>query len=225
VKFYKLSSSGPVVEYLVTTIQNHLKKDQKVLWMVTGGSAIKVAAKASHKLGNSNLRNLYVTLTDERYVPASHEDANWKQLQDAGFNLPEAQLRPVLSNQSIEQTTQHYANILQEVLSEADYKIGLFGMGPDGHIAALFPHFPQVDEEELYATALTNSPKPPPKRLMMTPRSIKELDEAVIFACGAEKKEALDNLGKKLKPSEQPAQILKTLPRLTIYNDQIGEKI
>jgi 6-phosphogluconolactonase len=223
VKLYKITSVVPVAAYLIETITKHLQKGQKVLWLVTGGSAIGVAALVSQKLNGADLANLSVTLTDERFVPPNSSDSNWKQLQDAGFSLPKGRLFPILNNEEMDQTTQHYADILQKVLDEADYKIGLFGMGPDGHVAALFPGFPQVEKEQLYATSLNNSPKPPPQRLTMTIPAIKELDEAIIFACGKEKKSALEKLNQSLDPYEQPAQILKTLPKLTVYNDQIGE--
>lgn len=224
-KIYKTTTGALAADYLASAIQTHLSSGQKVLWFVTGGSSVKVAAEASKKLAGTNLENLYISLTDERFVPVDDSESNWKQLTDAGFKLTGAHAFPVLSNEDMEQTTENYAKILQTVLDNTNYKIGFFGMGPDGHVAALFPNHAGVQEEGAYAVSLTDSPKPPPKRLTMTVRAIKQLDEAVIFACGMEKKKALENLQKDLSLTEQPAQILKSLPKLTIYNDQIGEEI
>jgi pantothenate kinase len=65
-KFYKIQSIEPAVSYLHEIIDKHLEQGGKVLWLVTGGSAIKVAADVSKKISSSkNLARLFVTLTDE----------------------------------------------------------------------------------------------------------------------------------------------------------------
>jgi 6-phosphogluconolactonase len=223
-KFEKISSIDPVVVYLAKTIQEHLKLNEKVTLLVTGGSAIAVAAEVSNKLRGKNLDNLYVALTDERFVDQDDADSNWKQLNEAGFDLQSAHLYPVLNGQDISHTSSHFSEILHELLDSPGYKIGLFGMGSDGHIAALFPHHPLVNEVHNYASWLEDSPKPPPMRVSMTTAAIKKLDEAVLFVRGKEKKLLLERLRSDVPATIQPAQILKSLPKLTIFNDQIGEE-
>jgi len=225
VQFKKIKLSETAENYLVQVIIEHLDKDETVTWLVAGGSVVSVAVKASYKLASQNLSRLFVTLTDERYVPAKNPDSNWQQLLDAGWHLPGANLFPILKNEDIENTTSQYDRILHKVLDGPGYKIGLFGIGPDGHIAALFPHSPQLEEEKLYAVYLDNSPKPPSKRLTMTLSAIQKLDEAIIFAMGPGKKPAIQNLTKDLPIDLQPAQVLKKLPKLTIFNNQIGEAL
>ena len=44
----------------------------------------------------------------------------------------------------------------------------MLGVGPDGHIASLFPGFPQLDVDDQIAVAVTDSPKPPPERISLT---------------------------------------------------------
>lgn len=226
-KFYKSDSAKPAVDYLKDTIVEHLNLGERVLWLVTGGSAITIAVEVSKGLAssNTNLANLSVTLTDERFVPANDNDSNWKQLLDKGFRLPGAQLLPILNETDIDETTMHYGAILSDALNSIDYGIGMFGMGPDGHIGALFPGYPELNENKLLAVHLNNSPKPPPLRMTMTIPAIMLLDEAVICANGEEKKPMLEKLKQDIDISEQPAQILKRLPKLTIFNNQIGEKV
>ena len=48
--FQKVTSSQPVVEYLVGVLTEKLATGQKVLWLVPGGSAIGVAAEVSQQL-------------------------------------------------------------------------------------------------------------------------------------------------------------------------------
>lgn len=44
----------------------------------------------------------------------------------------------------------------------------MLGIGPDGHIASLFPGFPQLDVTDRIAVGVTGSPKPPPERISLT---------------------------------------------------------
>jgi 6-phosphogluconolactonase len=44
----------------------------------------------------------------------------------------------------------------------------MLGVGPDGHIASLFPGFPQLDVTDAIAVGVTGSPKPPPERISLT---------------------------------------------------------
>ena len=57
----------------------------------------------------------------------------------------------------------------------------------------------------------------------MTPKALSQLDAAVVYAAGSAKKPALDSLKTGTDPSEQPAQYLKNINNVFIFNDQIGE--
>ena len=62
----------------------------------------------------------------------------------------------------------------------------LLGIGPDGHVASLFPNHPLTSATEGWALAITDSPKPPPERI--TPHTLKHegmLPYVTIEAYGA----------------------------------------
>jgi 6-phosphogluconolactonase len=48
-----------------------------------------------------------------------------------------------------------------------EFDLVMLGMGPDGHVASLFPGFPQLDSEDV-TVPVTGSPKPPPERVSLT---------------------------------------------------------
>jgi 6-phosphogluconolactonase len=60
-----------------------------------------------------------------------------------------------------------YAAELREHGS-GDFDVVMLGIGPDGHIASLFPGFPQLDVTDRIAVGVTGSPKPPPERISLT---------------------------------------------------------
>jgi 6-phosphogluconolactonase/glucosamine-6-phosphate isomerase/deaminase len=217
--YKKVSSAEPVINYLTGLLKSKLASGEKVLWLVPGGSSIGVAAAVSRNLTGLDLSNLTVTLTDERYGPMGHPDSNWLQLEQAGFHLPGAQLVPVLHGHSVEETTAEYARHLQEYCQGAAYCLGFFGMGPDGHAAGILPGSPAVTAAAWAASYQT----PDFLRVTMTPPAIAALDEVVVYAMGEAKSEALGNLQKALPLNEQPAQALKEVTKLTVFNDQIGD--
>jgi len=216
--FKKITSTKPVIDYLVKILNSRLESGQKVFWLVTGGSAIAIAVEVSKQLDEKLLHNLTITLTDERYGIVGHRDSNWQQLKDNGFSLPTATLKPVLSGEPMPETTANFAKMLKAMFREADFSLGLFGIGPDGHTAGILPGSSAVNEKSLahgYDGGIY-------QRITMTVPAIAKLDEAVVYVVGEPKWAVLDQLERDLPLSKQPAQILKQVPKLTIFNDYKG---
>ncbi|RWW79557.1 hypothetical protein BHE74_00012140, partial [Ensete ventricosum] len=63
----------------------------------------------------------------------------------------------------------------------------LLGIGPDGHVASLFPHHPALELKEEWVTYITDSPKPPPERITFTLPVINSASNVAIVATGEEK--------------------------------------
>lgn len=204
-----------VADFVANAILNQLKSGKKVLFFVPGGSSIDVAVKVAEILRGYSHQNLTVTLTDERYGPIDHFNSNYFQLLEKGFSLPEAKLIPVLIDEDCNITTEKFNAILKEELKSANYKIGLFGIGVDGHTAGILPDSIVVQSQDLVCSYDT----PVFSRITITPKVIEKLDEAVVWAQGAEKWEVLKELNKEVDINLMPAQILKKVPLLTIFTN------
>lgn len=63
----------------------------------------------------------------------------------------------------------------------------LLGMGPDGHVASLFPNHPLVHETSRWVTFIKDSPKPPPERITFTFPVINSSANIALVATGAGK--------------------------------------
>ena len=64
-------------------------------------------------------------------------------------------------------------------------------MGPDGHIASLFPERGGIREDKLSVISVRNSPKPPPERLSLTLPTINSSARVWLVVAGADKAAAL----------------------------------
>lgn len=220
IRYIKVSDSRPVVDHLADTIKKRLDSGQRVFWLIPGGSAIAIAVAVGKRLADVDARSLHVTLTDERYGPVGHRDSNWQQLIDAGFDIPSAQLAPVLTGDDIDETIRAFVVYLETQLASADYSIGLFGMGADGHTAGVLPGDSAAIGDDLVKHYSADDYQ----RVTMTLAAIARLDEAAVYAVGPEKIDALEKLQKEFTLEEQPAQILKRVAVSTIYNDLRGDE-
>ncbi|MCW2939428.1 MAG: 6-phosphogluconolactonase [Actinomycetia bacterium] len=66
------------------------------------------------------------------------------------------------------------------------FDILMLGLGPDAHVASLFPEMPALYDERP-VVAVRGAPKPPPTRLSLTLPSIRAAKEVWIIAAGPEK--------------------------------------
>jgi 6-phosphogluconolactonase/glucosamine-6-phosphate isomerase/deaminase len=212
-------TNSPIDEAAVRAskiIKQHLENNEKVLWLLSGGSSLTIATKAGNLLKDLNLSNLFISLTDERYGPIGHPDENYKQLLGSGFSLNGAYIYRPLNGKSISETTADFIDWLKDKLDICDYKIGIFGFGTDGHTAGIKPNSVAVQSSNLAEYFIGNDFR----RITITFETIKQLDEAIIQASGVDKKPIINDLmTKNLSIEIQPAKILKTIPIATLYTN------
>ena len=77
----------------------------------------------------------------------------------------------------------------------------MLGVGPDGHVASLFPGFPQLDVDDAIAVAVTDSPKPPPERISLTFAALNRPTRCGSWSAGPDKAEAV---ARALAPATPP---------------------
>jgi 6-phosphogluconolactonase len=69
--------------------------------------------------------------------------------------------------------------------------VHLLGMGGEGHINSLFPDTPAVREATRLVVAVTDSPKPPPRRISLTLPAIRQSREVWLVVSGEAKADAV----------------------------------
>ncbi|NVI92483.1 6-phosphogluconolactonase, partial [Actinomadura sp. BRA 177] len=70
------------------------------------------------------------------------------------------------------------------------FDVLMLGVGPDAHVASLFPGTPALHDERP-VVAVRDSPKPPPTRISLTFPSLRAAREVWVLAAGESKAEAV----------------------------------
>ena len=94
---------------------------------------------------------------------------------------------------------------LDSALRVPSFDVLMLGIGPEAHVASLFPGMPAVCEEQLTVVAVHGSPKPPPTRLTLTFPAITAAREVWIIASGEDKADAIRLALSGAGPVQAPA--------------------
>lgn len=175
--------------------------------VLTGGTvgiAVLAAVRSSPARDAVDWSGVHLWWGDERFLPAGHADRNETQaraalLDDLGPALPAANVHPVPAAASAGVTTAEdaAAAYAAELAAYAPtgavgpaspaFDVVLLGMGPDGHVASLFPGHPAETASGTATVAVHDAPKPPPERVSLTNEAICSADAVWIVVAGAEK--------------------------------------
>lgn len=145
--------------------------------------------------------SVHVWWGDERFVAAGDPERNDTPATEALFDrmpLPPENIHPVPGPDRVADVDAAAAAYTAELAQHAapgaqvpDIAVVLLGMGPDGHVASLFPGRPSLDVTEVGALAEPDSPKPPPERVSLTLPALNAAREVWLVVSGAGKADAV----------------------------------
>jgi len=181
-------------------LQRRLEAQGMASVVVSGGtSPVGVFAElASKALAWSDV---HVILSDERWVPADHEDSNEKLVRETLLRgeARDASLLPVYkAGVTIEERCAELNDELR--LAPFPFASALLGMGEDGHFASLFPDADNlregldVDSNELCIPVKTAAS--PHSRVSLTLSALSRSDEILLLIFGDAKREIYETAKK-----------------------------
>jgi 6-phosphogluconolactonase len=153
--------------------------------VVTGGNSVADAYRQAAAL-EPDWSNVDVWFTDERCVPQDDDRSN-AQLVRESLNVQGARIHRIRGELGKEQGATLYE---QELTPVERFDFVLLGLGPDGHIASLFPLQPTLDVTARKAIGAEAHLEPFVDRVTLTLPMLRGAREIVFLVTGEKKAEA-----------------------------------
>lgn len=206
---------------LVTRLVDAQAASATAALVLTGGgigTAILTELAAAPALGAVDWRHLDIWWGDERFLESGHPERNEAGAEQALLRHVETDPRRIhrmpgtdgLDGDDPEAAAARYADELRAATRPEDhgpvpsFDVLLLGIGPDAHVASLFPGMPALYDERP-VVAVRSAPKPPPTRLSLTLPAIRCARDVWVLAAGQEKAGAVRLALSAAGPVQVPA--------------------
>ena len=152
---------------------------------------------------------------DERFVPADSDERNEKQARAAllgRVGVPEHRIHAMPPSDGEfgepEDAAAWYADQLRAAAPDGAafprLDLLMLGMGPEGHVASIFPDSPAASDERP-VVAVRDCPKPPPTRVSLGFSAINAAEEVWLLVSGEAKAPAVARALQGTEPAQLPA--------------------
>jgi len=165
-----------------------------------GGAVLRVAAE-DPRAAQIDWSLVHFWWGDERFVARDDADRNALQSRNALLDhipVPDENVHEVAASDSgltLDEAAAAYSAELARFGTDEQpwpsFAICFLGVGPDGHIASLFPDRPEVGVTDVAALPVRDSPKPPPERVTLTRPVLNSSKRVWLVLTGADKASAL----------------------------------
>lgn len=169
--------------------------------------------------------DVHVWFSDERFLPLGDVERNDSAVIAAAqrLRLPLENVHSVPGPEAVpdvETAAAQYSRQLAawaRLTGEASegaavaplFVVSVLGIGPDGHVASLFPGRSEINLTQSSVIAVHDSPKPPPVRVSFTRPLIERCGQLWMIVAGAEKAPAVARALAGDQPEDTPAAGLR----------------
>ncbi len=180
-----------VTAQALLAIENGLLARGEFHLVLTGGTLgvqISQALVGAFNSAPELYKGLHIYWSDERFVDLESAERNAAPMH-ATLKNPNVIVHESLAPNSpatVEDAVKNY----EDAVAGVTIDLNILGVGPDGHVASLFPGIADIDDRRSIF-AITDSPKPPAVRISFTMKFINEAREVWIVAAGESKAEAV----------------------------------
>lgn len=171
--------ANSVAQYIIKIQDQVLASSSTFKLAVSGGSLGKVLKKGlidnAENQAKIQWEKWQVFFSDERLVPLDHEDSNYglfnemvlSSLKEKALALPKVYTIDASLLKEDGSKDSEIAEAYSKILP-AKLDLILLGCGPDGHTCSLFPGHALLSERSKTIANISDSPKPPPRRITFT---------------------------------------------------------
>ncbi len=181
---------------------------------LTGGTIAEAVHRELGRMGPSSevdWSRVVFWWGDERFVAPDSPDRNAGQARTAFLDqvpVDPAKVHEMPSTATAATPNEGAAAYAAELRAHGAgaFEVLMLGIGPDGHIASLFPGSPQLDVDDTIAVGVTGSPKPPPERISLTFVALNRSHAVWFLVAGEGKADAVAAaLAEETDPHDIPA--------------------
>jgi 6-phosphogluconolactonase len=229
----KASLASAVAARFIKRMRETLAEKPEAHVVLTGGSmgeAVLAAVGGDKSRDKVDWSRVTFWWGDERYLPSGDPERNETQSRRAlldSLGLPAERIKAfpaVGEHPSIADAADAYAAELAAAAREGaaypEFDLTFLGVGPDGHVASLFPDHEAVRDRDHVVLAETNSPKPPPERLTLTLPVINSSERVWLVLAGADKAGALGLALADAAPADVPVAGVRGRQRTVFFVDR-----
>lgn len=105
---------------------------------------------ADHNIGRIDWAKVHIYFADERCVPPTHPDSNFRLASEAMLDhvpIPAGNIHRMKGEIEPQAAAIEYGRMLEATFGEeGGLDMAILGVGEDGHTASLFPHNPVLEE-------------------------------------------------------------------------------
>ena len=164
---------------------------------LTGGTIAEAVHRELARLSPASgvdWGTVVVWFGDERFVAPDSPDRNAGQARAAFLDAVGAtqvhEMASTASAATVDEGAAAYGELLR-AHGAGQFDVLMLGIGPDGHVASLFPEHPALDVDDTVAVGVHDSPKPPPERVSLTFAALNRSAAVWFLASGEGKAEAV----------------------------------
>lgn len=196
------NSKATVAESFSEYLKILIKSNETTHIALSGGSTPKVVFEyLSENFKNEiDWSTVHFYWGDERCVPPSHEESNYKMTVDyllSNINIPAANIHRVKGEDIPENEAVRYSEVLEQELPIVNeipqFDLVILGMGDDGHTASIFPHEIHLwDSNKSCEVAI--HPDSGQRRITITGKVINNAKEVAFLVTGDSKAEKIKEI-------------------------------
>lgn len=184
---------------LLTVLADTLAVQERADIVLTGGTVgiqtLREVA-ASPLVSAVDWSAVHLWWGDERFVPTGDPDRNEGQAQEAliaHLPVPAENVHRMPSTDITDSPETAAALYFDELNQHGDpeFDVLMLGVGPDGHVASLFPGHSVYEKSAATVVAVLDSPKPPPVRITLGITALNRAKRVWLVAAGEEKAESI----------------------------------
>lgn len=196
------------------------------------GTAVLRAIAAHRKLPEVDWSLVHFWWSDERFVPRDSDERNEKLAHAILFDqidIPAENIHAIAASDAgvdLDTAAIAYERELARFADEEagtawpTFQITFLGVGPDGHIASLFPDRPEIQVTDRAVVGVRDSPKPPPERITLTRPVLNSSARVWMVLAGTDKASALGLVLAGASYDSVPAAGAKGRKRTIIFVDE-----